>query len=89
MKNPYKIGDKVKLRADVVARHIKSLNLPPQAGFTTTTFQWHATLRALADKVGTVSRLFDKSKHTNVDFADGTIGIDYTELENADANPTS
>lgn len=77
-KNPYKVGDKVKLREDVLQRHARSV--PAHMGYTREQFAWRDTLRRLKDTEGTVSRLFD-GKHMNVDFPDGTcIGIDFTEV---------
>lgn len=87
--NPFKVGDRVALRPDVLQRHARSV--PAHAGYTREQFAWRDTLRTLNNAVGTVSRVFD-SKHTNVDFEapgnpeiglkpfKGTIGIDYTEL---------
>lgn len=77
MKNPFKIGDKVKLRDDVLQRHSRSI--PAHAGYTTEQHQWRDTLTKLSGEIGTVSRLFD-NKHTNVDFPTACIGIDYTDL---------
>lgn len=79
-KNPFKIGDKVKLKHDVLGRHSKSV--PAHAGYTTDQFKWRDTLDGLEGQVGVIDRLFDKSKHVNVKFSGfKTIGIDYTELE--------
>jgi len=78
-KNPFKIGDKVKLKHDVLGRHSKSI--PAHAGYTTDDFKWRDTLDKLNGKVGVIKRLFDQSKHINVDFNGQVIGIDYTELE--------
>ncbi len=78
---PFKVGDKVTLRTDVLQRHARSV--PAHLGYTTAEFTWRDRLRALKGQIGTVSRLFDDSKHVNVDFTDVTIGIDYTELEPA------
>ncbi len=79
MNNPFKVGSKVKLREDVLQRHSRSV--PCHMGHTREQFAWRATLRKLKDQIGTVSRLFDKSKHINVDFEETCIGIDWTELE--------
>ena len=85
-----KTGSKVILREDTLPRHSRSV--PSYLGYTREQFQWRDTLRRLLGKnkdfkqtgkpiVGIVSRLFDKSKHINVRFEDGTIiGIDKTEL---------
>ena len=78
-KNPFDIGDQVRLREDALAQFCKSV--PPHAGFTTEQFAWIETLKRLKGQVGVVSRLFEGSKHTNVDFGETCIGIDYTSLE--------
>lgn len=92
MKNPFKVGDLVKLRPDVLGRH--SHSIPPHAGFTTAGFQWRDTLRHLAGKQGKVTRVSPDSKHVNVEFEQpweskdsfgkpytvNTIGIDFTDL---------
>ena len=84
LKNPFKIGDPVILRADVLGRHAKSV--PAHAGFTTEQFAWRAILAALDGRVGTIDRLFEGSRFVNVKFkaVDGKdevlIGIDFTEL---------
>lgn len=77
--NPFKVGDQVALVFDVMARHSRSV--PAHAGYTTEQFSWRDTLNKLNGKIGTVSRVFENSKHTNVDFDGHTIGIDYTELQ--------
>ncbi len=77
-KNPFKVGDEVKLRDDVLNKHSRSV--PAHAGYTREQFAWRKTLDGLLGKTGTVSRLFDNSKHVNVKFDGTTIGIDYTEL---------
>jgi len=78
MDYPIKEGKIVLLRPDVLARH--SSSVPPQMGFTTAQFQWRDTLRKLEGKRGTVTRVFNNSKHVNVDFGTDLIGIDHTEL---------
>ena len=77
-KNPFKIGDKVKLRDDVLQKHSKSV--PAHMGYAREQFAWRKTLDGLLGKTGTISRLFDNSKHVNVKFDGTTIGIDYTDL---------
>ena len=77
-KNPFKVGDEVKLRDDVLNKHSKSV--PAHMGYTREQFAWRKTLDGLLGKTGTVSRLFDNSKHVNVKFDGTTIGIDYTQL---------
>lgn len=80
MKTKLKVNDKVRLRADALARH--SRTVPAHAGYTREQFQWRDTLGKLAGKTGTITLIFDGSKHVNVDFEeDGVIGIDWTELE--------
>lgn len=82
--NPFKVTDRVRLRDDVLGRHSQSV--PAHAGYTKEQFRWRALLKRLAGQVGTISRIFEGSKHVNVDFeATGTempttIGIDWTEL---------
>jgi hypothetical protein len=82
MKNPFKLGDKVKLRPDVLQRHSRSV--PTHAGYTKEQFKWRDLLRKIqgAGEVGVVDRVIpgDTSKHTNVRFETGYIGIDFTEL---------
>jgi len=83
------IGDKVRLRDDVLRRHAQSV--PAHLGYTTAQFAWRSTLRNLADETGTVSHVFPSHKSSldatqvNVDFRTGeslmTIGIDSDELE--------
>ena len=87
----FRVGDKVILRRDVLQRHARSI--PAHVGYTPEQFQWRKTLGRLLGLddnfkqvgpplVGTVSRLFEDSKHVNVEFADGTcIGIASTELQ--------
>ena len=94
--NLFKVGDKVKLREDVLKRHARSV--PEQLGYTRAQFAWRNTLRALLGydekyakvnppAVGVVSRLFPGSTHVNVDFpGDVCIGINSTELESAGEN---
>lgn len=89
MKNPFKVGDRVALRADVLQRHARSV--PAHMGYTPQQFAWRDTLRTLNNVVGTVSRVFD-DKYTSVHFEapgnpeiglrpyNGTICIDCTEL---------
>ena len=48
MMNPFKIGEKVKLRDDVLQRH--SLSIPSHAGYTSDQFAWRNTLRKLGAK---------------------------------------
>ena len=82
-----KVGDKVILRKDVLARHARSV--PAHMGYTTAQFDWRDTLDKLEGKVGTVSRISDNSKHVNVNFGNSTIGIDNTELEKVDSGEFS
>ena len=77
-KNPFKIGDKVKLRDDVLQKHSKSV--PAHMGYSREQFAWRKTLDGLSGETGTISRLFDNSKHVNVDFNGTKIGLDYTNL---------
>jgi len=72
-------GDKVKLRDDVLQRHARSV--PAHMGYTREQFQWRDILRGLKGQVGVIERVFDNSKHVNVEFDGHLIGIDYTELE--------
>jgi len=81
MKNPYKIGDEVKLRKDALGRHASSV--PAHMGYTTNQFAWRKALGELEGKIGKVQRLFNGSKHMNVNFGGKLIGIDYTEVEPA------
>ena len=75
----FKVGDKVKLRKDVMVRHARSV--PAHMGYTTAQFAWRKTLDKHENRIGTVTRTFPNSKHVNVTFRDGvTIGIDDTEL---------
>lgn len=76
--NPFKVGDRVTLRADVLQRHARSI--PAYIGYSREQFAWRDTLRALEGQIGIVSRVFD-SAHINVDFGTKTIGINYTELQ--------
>lgn len=74
----HEVGDKVKLREDVLVRHARSV--PAHAGYTKEQFRWREVLDKYAGKTGTVTRVFD-SGHINLEFKDGTlIGIDNTEL---------
>ncbi len=79
--NPYTVGSNVKLREDVLQRHARSV--PAHMGYTREQFAWRDTLRKLKGQTGIVSRLFEGSKHVNVDFGETCIGIDWTELEAA------
>lgn len=78
MEWPIKEGDIVLLRADVLKRHARSV--PAHAGYTREQFKWRDTLRDLEGERGTVTRVFDGSKHVNVQFKDTIIGIEHTEL---------
>lgn len=80
--NPITIGSKVKLKKDVLARHAKSI--PAHAGYSPEQFAWRDTLKKLQDKIGIVTKTFENSKHTNVQYDSITIGIDHTELELAE-----
>ncbi len=74
----FAVGDKAKLRGDVLVRHSRSV--PAHAGFTKEGFQWRETLGKLKGKVGTIERIFP-SGSVNLEFRDGTlIGIDDSEL---------
>lgn len=77
-KNQFKVGDKVKLRDDVLQKHSRSV--PAHMGYSREQFAWRKTLDGLIGETGTISRLFDNSKHVNVDFDGTLIGIDYTQL---------
>lgn len=77
-KNPFKLGDKVKLRDDVLKKH--STSVPAHLGYTREQFAWRKILDDLSGETGTVTKLFDNSKHVNVNFGEKVIGIDYTEL---------
>lgn len=79
MKNQFKVGDLVRLREDVLVRHARSI--PAHMGYTPWQFAWRETLRALKGQTGRIERLFDGSKHVNVQFRTTMIGIDFTELE--------
>ena len=72
-----KIGSKVKLRADVLQRHSKSV--PAHAGYTTAQFQWRDTLNKLKGKTGTITRVFP-SGNVNVTFGKTVIGISKKDL---------
>jgi hypothetical protein len=76
--NPFKPGDQVKLRFDVLQRHSRSI--PAHAGFTKEAFRWREILSELEGKTGVVERISSNSKHTNVNFKGHKIGIDWTEL---------
>jgi len=71
------VGDKVKLRKDVLQRHARSV--PAHAGYTREQFAWRDTLRKLKGKTGKIIRTFS-GKHVNVQFKNKLIGIDETEL---------
>ena len=93
MKYPtFKVGDKVKLRADVLQRHARSV--PAHMGYTREQFAWRNTLRKLLGlneqykvvavrTVGVIERIFPNSGNVNVQFPETMIGIDATELEAA------
>ena len=73
-----KVGDKVKLRGDVLQRHSKSV--PAHRGYTPEQFKWRDILRKLKGKIGRIQRVFPNSNHVNVQFKNILIGIDKTEL---------
>jgi len=74
----FSVGDKVRLRKDVLVRHSRSV--PAHAGYTREGFAWRATLDKYQNRVGTITRVFD-SGSVNVTFRDkNTIGIDQAEL---------
>ena len=79
--NPFKKGDKVKLRPDVLLRHSRSV--PAHAGYTKEGFTWRAILDSLEGKIGTIERVFPDSGHVNVQFKGHLIGIDWKELVKA------
>jgi len=80
-KQRFNVGDKVRLRKDVLVRHSRSV--PAHAGFTREQFHWRAVLNKYGRKVGKITRTFP-SGHVNVTYRDGnTIGIDSTELVKA------
>ena len=97
--NPFKVGDKVILRKDVLVRHARSV--PAHMGYNKNQFSWRKTLDGKEGVVGTISRIFPNSKHVNVKFdkpfkskdeydreyETDTIGIDYTELEPTTEKP--
>jgi hypothetical protein len=80
-KNPFKVGDLVKLRPYTFQRHGSNR-------------KWSQTLQKLDGKVGKVIKVFPDSKHVNVKYTEkwttedehgrsytvDTIGIDYTNL---------
>lgn len=75
----FTVGDKVRLRKDVLVRHARSV--PAHRGYTTQQFRWREVIRKYSGKTGTITRIFPHSKHVNVTFPGGhIIGIDYTEL---------
>lgn len=77
--NPFQVGDKVRLRFDVLQRHARSV--PAHAGYTVYETAWRETLKVLLDQVGEIERIFPNSDHVNVQFESVTsIGINYTEL---------
>jgi hypothetical protein len=84
-KDHMKTGTKVKLRADVLVRHARSV--PARLGYSREQFDWRATLRRLSGVSGEITRTFPGSKHVTVEFKEGAggtphiIGIDHTELE--------
>ena len=74
----FKLGDKVRLRKDVLVRHSRSV--PAHAGYTHEGFHWRATLSKYQNRVGTITRVFD-SGSVNVTFSDkNVIGLDQAEL---------
>jgi hypothetical protein len=75
----FNVGDKVKLREDILQRHARSV--PAHLGYTHQQFQWRDALRKVEGKIGIIERTFPGSHHVNVEFSDGTlIGIDDKEL---------
>ena len=75
----FSVGDKAKLRKDVLVRHARSV--PAHAGYTSAGFAWRKVLAKLEGRTGTIERVFPNSRHVNVRFRGGTlIGIDSTEL---------
>ncbi len=83
--NPHQVGDKVRLSDDALLQHSRSV--PAHAGYGPEGHAWRKTLGGLSGQVGTVSRVFPGSAHTNVDFNGGsgapggqTIGIEHTSL---------
>ena len=75
----FKVGDKVRLRGDVLQRHSRSV--PAHAGYTHEQFVWRDTLRGLSGKTGKIERTFPHSEHINVAFGGKLIGINKSELE--------
>ena len=97
-KNPFKVGDLVKLHPEVLKRH--SSSIPAHAGFTKNQFAWRETLNKLEDKEGKITKIFPNSKNVNVQYPESwtsrdeygksytvnTINISYMDLVPAD-NP--
>jgi hypothetical protein len=84
--HPFKVGDSVKLRADVLQRH--SRNVPAHMGYSHEQFEWRKTLGELEGKTGKIERVFPNSQHVNVEFEGVLIGIDASELESVGTAPT-
>ena len=72
------VGDKVKLRKDVLVRHSKSV--PAHLGYTHEQFVWRDLLDKLSGKCGRITRIFPNSNNVNVQFRGNLIGIDKREL---------
>jgi hypothetical protein len=79
-------GDKVKLRADALQQHARSV--PARMGYTREQFAWRDTLKRIGDEVGVVERVFD-SGYVNVEFPSAFIGIDSDQLMKVSENNPS
>lgn len=73
------VGDRVRLRKDVLARHAKSI--PASTGYSSTEFRWRKTLKEQSGRVGRITRIFASIGAVTVRFRGGpTIGIGDSKL---------
>lgn len=79
-KQPFKVGDKVKVAGDALKKHSRST--PASMGYTQATMDWRSSIDSYKGKVGTVTQIF-ASGNTDVDFGKGIIMMDASMLVKA------
>ena len=68
VKNPFKVGDLVKLRPDI----LKRISLGPNRDSQ----NWHRTLTNLQDKMGKIIKIFPDNKNVNVEYKESWVSKD-------------
>src|ERR1039458_3857733 len=68
VKNPFKVGDLVKLRPDI----LKRISLGPNRNCQ----NWYRTLANLQDKMGKITKVFPSNKNVNVEYKESWVSKD-------------